>query len=137
MSGLKKMAHPLLHEKAPVASHQQKKVLAGMTTTLSPFERELGYAIHNRQIYPVFQPIVNGGLQLKGLEILARWQRKRANHAARRVSAADPLQLYMAVVNAFMLQEAVGGINQYQGEYYFAVNIPAAISNSEKSVRHH
>jgi len=132
MSGLKKMAHPLLHEKAPMASNQQKKGdSAGTLAALSPFERELVYAIHNRHIYPVFQPIVNGGLQLKGLEILARWHRNGQTLQPAEFLPQIRSSYTWRLLTAFMLQEAVGGINQYQGEYYFAVNIPAEVSNSE------
>jgi EAL domain-containing protein (putative c-di-GMP-specific phosphodiesterase class I) len=42
---------------------------------LSAFERELVHAIHSRQIFPVFQPITDEYHQIKGMEILSRWNR--------------------------------------------------------------
>lgn len=42
---------------------------------LSAFERELVHAIHTRHIFPVFRAIADERRQLKGMEILSRWNR--------------------------------------------------------------
>ncbi len=40
--------------------------------TPTPFESELVHAIQNGQVYPVFQPIVDIHLHIKGIEVLSR-----------------------------------------------------------------
>lgn len=134
-SGLKKMAHPMLYEKTPLVKNKQKGPLAsGTVSPLSPFEREFVHAIHNRQVYPVFQPIVDGGIQLKGLEILARWERNGQIMQPAEFLPQIRSGYAWRLLTALMLQEAICGINQYRGAYYFSVNIPAAISGSESLI---
>jgi EAL domain-containing protein (putative c-di-GMP-specific phosphodiesterase class I) len=41
----------------------------------SDFESELVHAIQNGQVYPVFQPIVDIHLHIKGIEVLSRWRK--------------------------------------------------------------
>lgn len=43
--------------------------------TPTPFESELVHAIQNGQVYPVFQPIVDIHLHIKGIEVLSRWRK--------------------------------------------------------------
>ena len=47
----------------------------GERTLLSPLEIELLNSINNEQIIPVFQPIVNSHMRIKGFEILSRWRK--------------------------------------------------------------
>ncbi|HIA9329500.1 TPA: hypothetical protein ACWSSV_004977, partial [Klebsiella pneumoniae] len=42
---------------------------------LTACEREFIHAIHSRQIFPVFQPIVDDNLRVQGFEILSRWRK--------------------------------------------------------------
>lgn len=75
-AGLKKMVehHPQLATRFPGSQTKGQKIQPD--AALSAFEREFVHAIHCRQIFPVFQPITDGRMQLKGLEILCRWRQK-------------------------------------------------------------
>ncbi|MFW8423606.1 fimbrial protein, partial [Klebsiella pneumoniae] len=52
-----------------------KRILEQDVTELTVFEREFILAIHAKQIFPVFQPIVDYSLRLKGGEVLSRWKK--------------------------------------------------------------
>ena len=65
--------HPHLANRFPGGQAKGQKAQA--FATLSAFEREFVHAIHCRQVFPVFQPITDGRLMLKGIEVLSRWRR--------------------------------------------------------------
>ena len=65
--------HPHLASRFP--GSRSKRVTGQGMTALTPFEREFIHAIHSRQIFPVFQPIVDERLRLQGIEILSRWRK--------------------------------------------------------------
>lgn len=50
---------------------------------LSAFEREFVHAIRCRQLFPVFQPIVDSHHRLQGMEILSRWRARGYGPATR------------------------------------------------------
>lgn len=113
--------HPEMAARFPGSQIRDQK--SESIAALSAFERELVHAIHSRQIFPVFQPITDEHHQVKGMEILSRWNRNGSV-----LAAGDFYRKYARnmrlVLTAFVLQEAVQNINQHSGECYFAVNIP-------------
>lgn len=130
-AGVKKMVqhHPYMRPHFP--GSQTKEQQSEPFTALSTFEREFVHAIHSRQIFPVFQPITDQYLRLQGMEILCRWRRNGDV-----VLPGDFLPRIRSgyawlVLTAFMLQQAVQHINLHPGEFYFSVNIPAAIAGNE------
>lgn len=129
ISGIKKMAehHPQLAAHFP--GHPQTGNTRMGNETLSPFEREFVHAIHCQEVFPVFQPVVDGHQRLQGVEILSRWRRR--GHI---LQPGDFLPEIHAdyvwmMLTALVLQEAVKRLNQYPGEVYFAINIPSAIAS--------
>lgn len=134
-AGLKKMVehHPQLATSFP--GSQAKGHTIPPNTALSAFEREFVHAIHCRQIFPVFQPIVDGRMQLKGLEILCRWRQKGHFLLPGDFLPQVRSEYAWLVLTAFVLREAVENINQHPGEFYLSVNIPAAIASNENLIR--
>lgn len=133
-AGLKKMVehHPQMATRFPGNQIREQK---SEPTTLSAFEREFVHAIHSRQIFPVFQPITDEHLQVRGIEILSRWRRNGDVLLAGDFLPQVHSEYAWLVLTAFVLQEAVQNINQHPGECYFSVNIPAAIANNENLIR--
>ncbi len=133
-AGLKKMVehHPQLAAHFPGSQTKGQKIQPN--AALSAFERNFVHAIHCRQIFPVFQPITNGRMQLKGIEILSRWRQN--GHVMLPGDFLPQLrsEYTWLVLTAFVLREAVQNINQHPGEFYFSVNIPAAITSHENLV---
>ena len=133
-AGLKKMVehHPQLAAHFPGSQTKGQKIQPN--SALSAFERNFVHAIHCRQIFPVFQPITDGQVQLKGIEILSRWRQN--GHIMLPGDFLPQLHSDYAwlVLTAFVLQEAVQNINQHPGDFYFSVNIPAAIASHENLV---
>ncbi|MBJ3813923.1 EAL domain-containing protein [Shimwellia pseudoproteus] len=125
-SGLKKMVeyHPELAARFPKSLPRHRSLV-----TLSAFERAFMRAISEQQIIPVFQPIVDNNRRLKGVEILARW---RCNDNSLLLPGEFLPHLQADIVwqqlTAWVLQEAVCGINQYAGAFYFTANIPASVA---------
>jgi EAL domain-containing protein (putative c-di-GMP-specific phosphodiesterase class I) len=134
-AGLKKMVehHPQLATRFP--GSQTKGQKKAPDAALSTFEREFVHAIHCRQIFPVFQPIADGRIQLKGIEILSRWRQNGKLLLPGDFLPQVRSEYAWLVLTAFVLREAVQNINQYPGEFYFSVNIPAAIASNENLIR--
>lgn len=134
-AGLKKMVehHPRLAARFP--GSQSKGQKSQPDAALSAFEREFVHAIHCRQIFPVFQPITNGRMQLQGLEILCRWRQKGQVLLPGEFLPQVHSAYAWLVLTAFVLREAVENINLHSGKFYFSVNIPAAIASSDNLIR--
>lgn len=133
-AGLKKMVkhHPQMATRFPGSQIREQK---SEPTTLSAFEREFVHAIHSRQIFPVFQPITDVNLQVRGIEILSRWNRNGNVLPAGGFLPQIHSEYAWLVLTAFVLQEAVQNINQHPGDFYFSVNIPASIASNDNLIR--
>ena len=132
LAGVKKLVecHPHLAPRFP-----RTLLPRSPANALTAFEQEWVQAIHDRQVFPVFQPIVDSRSQLQGVEILIRWR-----HRGQVLHPQTFLPHFRAdytwlLLTAFVLQEAVQNINQYPGDYYFAVNIPPVIANNSNIIR--
>lgn len=68
------------------------------------------------------------------MEILIRW-RHRGRTSPPDLSAALPRRLHWLLLTAFVLQEAVQNINEYPGTFYFSVNIPSSLADSDSLLR--
>ncbi|MDY0846640.1 EAL domain-containing protein [Klebsiella aerogenes] len=134
-SGLNKMVeyHPHLASRFP--GSRSKRVAGQGMTALTPFEREFIHAIHSRQIFPVFQPIVDDRLRLQGIEILSRWRKDGVVLPPGEFLPHIRSEYAWLLLTAFVLQEAVQNINRYQGEFYFSVNIPPCIAHHDNLAR--
>lgn len=51
------------------------------------------------------------------------------------LSAALPRRLHWLLLTAFVLQEAVQNINEYPCTFYFSVNIPSSLADSDSLLR--
>ncbi|HEJ9366902.1 TPA: EAL domain-containing protein [Klebsiella oxytoca] len=134
-AGLKKMVehHPQMAARFPGSQIREQK--SEPIAALCAFEREFVHAIHCRQIFPVFQPITDGRMQLKGLEILCRWRQKGQVMLPGEFLPQVHSAYAWLVLTAFVLREAVENINLHSGEFYFSVNIPAAIASNDNLLR--
>lgn len=130
-SGLKKMAehHPRLAAHFP-GNPETRQNRSG-SDALSSFEREFVHAIHCRHVFPVFQPIVDSNHRLQGMEILSRWRRDGTILQPGAFLPQIRAEYAWQVLTAFVLQEAIQRINQHPGDFYFSLNIPAAIAGHE------
>ncbi|MDS7870136.1 Cyclic di-GMP phosphodiesterase CdpA [Klebsiella pasteurii] len=134
-AGLKKMVehYPQLATRFPGSQTKGQKIQPD--AALSAFEREFVHAIHCRQIFPVFQPITDDRMRLKGLEILCRWRQKGQVLLPGEFLPQIRSAYAWLVLTAFMLREAVESINLHPGEFYFSVNISAAIASNDNLIR--
>uniref|UniRef100_UPI0028119261 EAL domain-containing protein n=2 Tax=Klebsiella aerogenes TaxID=548 RepID=UPI0028119261 len=98
-------------------------------------EREFIHAIHSRQIFLVFQPIVDERLRLQGIEILSRWRKDGVVLPPGEFLPRIHSENAWLLLTAFVLQAAVQNINRYQGEFYFSVNIPPCIAYYDNLAR--
>jgi EAL domain-containing protein (putative c-di-GMP-specific phosphodiesterase class I) len=67
---------------------------------------------------------------LQGIEMLSRWRRNGDVLLPGEFLPQIRSEYAWLLLTAFVLQEAVQNINQYPGDYYFAVNIPPVIANN-------
>ncbi|MFG7365039.1 EAL domain-containing protein [Klebsiella pneumoniae] len=75
--------------------------------TPTPFESELVHAIQNGQVYPVFQPIVDIHLHIKGIEVLSRWRKDGVVLLPTEFLPNIQSEAIWFSLTAFVLQEAV------------------------------
>ncbi|MCU6349116.1 EAL domain-containing protein [Enterobacter quasiroggenkampii] len=134
-SGLNKMVecHPHLASRFP--GSRSKRVTGQDMIALPPFEREFINAIHGRQIFPVFQPIVDERLRLQGIEILSRWCKDDVVLPPGEFLPHIHSEYSWLLLTAFVLQEAVQNINRYQGKFSFSINIPPCIAYHDNLAR--
>ncbi|MCX8981029.1 EAL domain-containing protein [Citrobacter portucalensis] len=91
-------------------------------------------AMEKGDAYPVFQPVVRASRQLTGFELLIRW-----NHENQliRPDIFLPHIRYRetwVALTLMMLDVAVQEINEYNGRYSFAVNIPVQLGGDRELV---
>ncbi|EPO4109820.1 EAL domain-containing protein [Enterobacter cloacae] len=135
ISGLNKMleSHPHLATRFP--GSRRKRISGQAMIALTSFEREFIHAIHGRQIFPVFQPIVDDRLRLRGIEVLTRWHKDNVVLSPSEFLPHISSEYAWLLLTAFVLQEAVQNINRYQGAFYFAINIPPCIAHHDNLAR--
>lgn len=122
-NGIKKMigSAPELTKRLPGANKRWKT--KSPILMLSKFEREFMDCIENKNVFPVFQPIVDCNKKIEGFEILTRWDMD-----GKIISAGEFIPHFKShhailSITIFTLREAIDGINRYNGKYYFAINI--------------
>jgi len=93
-------------------------------------ERILLHAIGKQEITPHFQPIVDNKMRPVGFEILSRWRKKNTLLQPDEFLPFIRNENIWFLFTEFILQEAVFNINRYAGKFYFSVNIPPYISQS-------
>lgn len=130
-SGLKKMAEHFPQLASHFPGYPQTRLNRSESAALSAFEREFIHAIHCRQLFPVFQPIVDSNHRLQGMEILSRWHREGTVLQPGAFLPHIRAEYAWQVLTAFVLQEAIQKINQHPGEFYFSLNIPAPLASHE------
>jgi len=122
-SGLRKMIEnsDTLARQLPGASKRWRTRLAH--TELSPYEKDFLAGIEMCEVYEVYQPIVNSSRCVIGFEILTRWRQKGHDIYPDEFLTGLKSESILLLLTAMGLKRAVEGINQYKGEYSFAVNI--------------
>ena len=102
---------------------------------LSSDEKDFKDAIYKGLVYPVFEPIVNGKLNIVGFEILCRWKR---NDKECKPSEFLPLiqsRSIWLLLTSFMMNVAIKWINRFLGKVCFSVNIPPLVAESITFIR--
>lgn len=132
LAGVKKLVeyHPHLAPRFP-----RTLLPRSSASSLSAFEQEWVQAIHDRQVFPVFQPIVDSRSQLQGVEILIRWRHRGQVLHPQAFLPQFRADYAWLLLTAFVLQEAVQNINEHPGTFYFSVNIPSSLAASDSLLR--
>lgn len=100
---------------------------------LSNDELEFEQAIRRKQVYPVFQPIVDRNMNVQGFEILIRWFKMgKIIMPAEFLPKIQSMQTWM-LLTAFVVNEAILQIKRFSGKYYFSVNVPACVTEGGHS----
>lgn len=100
-------------------------------TGLHPAEADFIAALHqDGGVFPVFQPVIRADMTVSGFEILSRW---RYRGRVLMPAVFLPLICHPAswiLLTAFVMKVAVAHINQWRGQYWFSVNIPAGLAGN-------
>ncbi|MBL5841318.1 EAL domain-containing protein [Enterobacter asburiae] len=100
----------------------------GEQTLLSPLEIELLNSINNQQIIPVFQPIVNSHMRIKGFEILSRWRKDDILLQPDQFLPYITSDYIWMSLTTYTLLESIDNINKNNGRFYFSINIPPKVA---------
>ncbi|WP_336983050.1 MULTISPECIES: EAL domain-containing protein [unclassified Cedecea] len=134
-SGLKKLAaiHPMMSRLLPGRHRkaQRQSKPRGLTTRmLSSEERKITHALQHGLIFPVFQPIVDGEMQIAGFEIFCRWYTNGNVLLPKDFFHEIRTRETWIMLTAYIIREAVVNINNYAGKLEFSVNIPRILTES-------
>lgn len=130
-SGLKKLADhlPWLVSRCP--EEFRKKQPGNGNVFLTVFEQEIIHATENHNMYPLFQPIVNCSKLLWGVNLSLCWLRNGREWRGDTFFSGIHSRYVRLLLTAFLLQEAVNHINQYDGEFYFSVHLPYGLMEDD------
>lgn len=136
-TGLRKLVVqlPSMSENLPGKHRVHTRRMPGNRVTRSPQEHAFAEAIHNGQVIPVFQPVVDRHMKVQGFEVLTRWLCDE-----RLISPAEFLPLIQTretwlLLTAFVMNVAVQRINQFDGKLYFTVNVPPCVAENGALLR--
>lgn len=135
LAGLRKLVAQLPSMSGKLPGRHRAHFHRVADIAISPEEQELIRALHNGQVFPVFQPVVDRNMQIQGFEVLTRWL-----HNGRVVPPAEFLPLIRTretwlLLTAFVMNVAVQRINQFGGRLYFTVNVPPCVAESGALLR--
>lgn len=122
-SGLRKMVENSaeLAGKLPGASKRWKARLA--QTEMSSYEKDFVTGIEMQEVYQVYQPIINISREICGFEILTRWRQKGYVIPPNEFIPDLKSESVLLLLTAMSLKNAIDGINRYEGDYFFSINI--------------
>ena len=122
-SGLRKMVENSaeLAKNLPGASIRWKARLA--QSEMSVYEKDFVTGIEMQEVYQVYQPVINSTKEIRGFEILTRWNQKGAIIPPDRFLSKLKSDSVLMLLTAMSLKNAIDGINRYEGKFFFSVNI--------------
>lgn len=122
-SGLRKMVgnSAELAKNLPGASMRWKARLA--QSEMSVYEKDFVTGIEMQEVYQVYQPVINSSKEIRGFEILTRWNQKGAIIPPDTFLSELKSDSVLMLLTAMSLKNAIDGINRYEGKYFFSVNI--------------
>ncbi|SLM61980.1 hypothetical protein DAQ1742_00924 [Dickeya aquatica] len=123
--GLRKLAGQIPLFAAQLPGAYRKAPLADATEAITaPQDREFIQAIYCRQVFPVFQAVIDRYMTIQGAEIFIHGG--DGGHALSPGEYFPPLHSRLAwrYWIALMLYETVRAINRYEGRLYFSFKIP-------------
>lgn len=126
-SGLRKMVENSaeLAKNLPGASMRWKARLA--QSEMSVYEKDFVTGIEMQEVYQVYQPVINSSKEIRGFEILTRWNQKGAIIPPDTFLSELKSDSVLMLLTAMSLKNAIDGINRYEGKYFFSVNIHPGI----------
>lgn len=135
VSGLRKMikSHPNFRSKVRLTDSESKPQFD--LTQLSPIEKEFISSIYTKSVYPVFQAISDENLDIKGFEILIRWDSLGKTKKPHEFLADIKSRYAWMLLTAYILQTAIKCINSYNENIYFSINIPSKIADDSGVLR--
>lgn len=137
VNGLKKLSlqfESLIHL-LPGSERKRRRAVTKKMDNNFLGEGELTDAVRRGLLFHVYQPVTNDKMSIEGFEILSRWYQN-----GKELLPAEFLPQIRTVnswilLTAYGIKNAIEKINQFQGEYWFSVNIPACLAGSPALLR--
>ncbi|MGU5952312.1 EAL domain-containing protein [Klebsiella pneumoniae] len=135
VSGVRKMmkSHPNFRSTIRLVDSENKPTVD--FTQLSPIEKEFISSIYTNSVYPVFQPISDDDLKIKGFEILIRWDNLGKTKKPHEFLPEIKSRYTWMLLTAYILQTAIKCINSCNEDIYFSINIPSKIAGDNGILR--
>lgn len=137
ITGLKKLSAQFTSLTKLLPSHEKKRRIAATQKTNSIISEEgnLTEAVQRGLFFQVYQPVTDREMKVKGFEVLSRWYQKGKvllpSEFLPQIRTVDS----WVILTACVIKNAIEKINQFQGKYWFSVNIPVCLAGSPALLR--
>ena len=138
ITGLKKLSMQFPTLKALLPGTERKKIGLGKGQLNTSTEVELwnlSDAVRRGLFFQVYQPVIGRDMNIKGFEILSRWYQNGKELLPSEFLPQIRTVDSWVLLTACIINSAIDKINQFQGEYWFSINIPASLSGSPALLR--
>lgn len=138
VTGLKKLStqFALLAKLLPGRDRMLQRIAyAQIANNVKQEDNSLTEAVRRGLFFQVYQPVMNSEMKVEGFETLSRWYKDGKVLLPVEFLPLIQTENSWIILTACVLKNAIEKINQFQGKYWFSVNIPACLSGSPALLR--
>lgn len=113
----------------------QRMAVDKPSNNVRPEDNSLTEAVRRGLFFQVYQPVTDREMKVKGFETLSRWYKDGKVLLPMEFLPLIRTENSWITLTACVIKDAIEKINQFKGEYWFSVNIPACLSGSPALLR--
>lgn len=102
---------------------------------MSRLESDLVCGFEMNEVKSYYQPIVDQTKGIRGFEILIRWEREDKIIYPNDFLTSIQSEKTLMRLTALTIQDAIDGINNFNGKYYFSINVHSLVAEQQSFVK--